>query len=375
MQNRPLRIAHLIVRLDTGGAEKSLYRLLAATKDHIDHHVICFGPRSAIGRDIEALGVPVSWLDPRRGPLALWQARRLLQQQSPLGAPHIVQGWMYLGNLLASLLAKGLDARVAWNVRSSIEDLSAEKASVRWAVRLGGLCRPQLVIYNSFAGLDSHAQFGFQRNPHAVIPNGLQLDAYAPQPEQRNAVRQTYQVGERPWVGMVTRYHPRKGVAEFLRAVKQLLDAGVAAEFFLAGGGMQADNAVLSELLDELDLRQAVSLLGEIDDVPRFLPGVDLLVIASAREGTPNILLEAMACGVYTVATAVGDVARIIKDPRRVVQPGDVRDLAGKIAAALADPADPAERIAAEHALLQSEYDIGQCVAAYQHHYEALVNG
>ena len=86
-----ISITHLIVRLDTGGAEKSLFRLIRATGEQLDHRVICLGPDSQIAADIARLGVDVACLDyPRAGPLALWRALRLLRRQPP----QVLQGWV-----------------------------------------------------------------------------------------------------------------------------------------------------------------------------------------------------------------------------------------------------------------------------------------
>ena len=369
------RITHLIVRLDTGGAEKSLFRLVRGTAAQLTHHVICFGPESKIGADILALGAQVTWLDYRKlGPLTFWRAWRLLRADPP----DVVQGWMYFGNLIASVLVKGLpdSVKLAWNIRQSPADFSLEKRRTRLAIALARWVLPDLVIYNSIAGQQAHQRFGYNRRANTVIANGVDLLEFKPAPSARAKWRDELGVGDARWVGLVCRFHPLKGVAQFLKAVSMLFsDATVNIRFVLAGPGMDEHNPALMALLDNNGIdRSKLDLLGSIDDPARFLPALDLVVLASVREGTPNILLEAMACGVNTVATRVGDVDRILLDPARVVCPGDESDLAFKIRQALDAPADAQrDRVQTEREFLLSNYSTEQCMTAYVNIYQEML--
>ena len=376
-----LTIAHLIVRLDTGGAEKSLYRLVRGTSDKLSHHIICFGPRSDIGRDIEALGAQVTWLDYRKqGPFVLWSAWRVLRGNTP----QVLQGWMYFGNLIASILSLGLPRRVklAWNIRQSPDQFRLEKRRTRLAIMLARLpgMSPDVVIYNSFAGQRVHHRFGFNRTDNTVIVNGIDTEEFRPAVQCRSQWRSTHGVGSEHWVGLVCRYHPLKGVAEFLQAVRLISDENdktdAVIRFALAGPGMTLENPALATLMQRYCVnKDEVDLLGPIEDTAKFLPALDLVVIASVREGTPNILLEAMACGVKTVATQVGDVARILRDPTRVVQPGDVEDLAKKIKLALQCTEDAErQRALQELEFVRREYHTEQCMQAYLDIYHKLMD-
>jgi len=372
--HEPIRVTHLIVGLDTGGAERSLSRLLQHTREEVEHRVICFGRQSHIGEHIAALGVDVCYVDLRGlGPIAVWQAWRAVKA----APPDVLHGWMYYGNLLASVLALALPkaVKLAWNIRQSPEDFAAEKWTVRWALNV---CRlrimaPDLIVYNSYAGQHAHARFRHYRHHNLVIRNGIDLAEFQPSAETRARVRQQYCVGETAWVGMICRYHPRKGVRTFLGAVRRLLDASINARFLLAGRGMDGANRELTGLLDEFGLAASdVELLGEIREPANFLPALDLLVLASDREGTPNILLEAMACGVNTVAMNVGDAARIVRDDARVVAPGDAAALAEKVSHAVRHNGSAEQRIAADRTFLAAHYQTDQCMAAYLEQYRYL---
>jgi len=375
------RITHLIVRLDTGGAETSLLRLITGTQGKLAHQVICFGPPTALGQKIENLGVRVSWLDYRRsGPWVLWQAFKLLRRQPP----DILQGWMYYGNVLASFLAWCLPrtaaaetvparVKVAWNVRNAIVEPGNDSWMIRSAIACSRWCHPDLVIYNSFAGQQAHQGMSL-RGRQVVVPNGIDLTEFVPDTKIRDEVRSKHHRSFDTWVGVIARWHKGKGIREYLEAVKLLRQKDAPARFFLAGNGLTLDNPEFAVLLKDVGLAPCdLDLLGPIANVARFLPAVDLLVLPSLREGTPNILLEAMACGVNTVATIVGDAARIVQSPARQVIPGDVQDLAAKISASMVESDQSREaRIKQERDFLASNYNAPICMQAYSDHYDDL---
>ncbi len=362
------RIAHLIVRLDTGGAEKSLYRLIRHTRTCLDHEVLCLGPTSPISADISALGVNVECFDyPRRGPMALWRAWRALRRSRP----DVLQGWMYLGNLAASILKLTLPAAaLVWNVRNSPERLASERLRTRLAMQLARLpgLGPDYVIYNSHRAVATHASLGYNKKPHGVIPNGIEPDEFAHDAGARRRLRAEYEVTDGPWVGMVCRWHPLKGVADFLQAAAQLKSEYPGLRVLLAGPGMMAENADLAAAVAAADFSMSeIDLLGPLEDTVPVLSALDLLVIASYREGTPNILLEAMACGLNSIATRVGDVPRLLDDSR-LAEPGDVGGLKARMRDALETRADPqiaASRLERDRKILTEQYSTALCVQAY----------
>ena len=375
-------VTHLIVELRTGGAEWSLLRLLEHTRDQYHHRVICLGPppehNTDIGARIAALGVDITWYNYRAsGPWAVFQAWRALRRQPP----DILQSWMYPANALAGLLQHALPARtrVCWNVRQSPVDLHAERRRVRFWVQAPQLAwlRPDAVIYNSHAGQTTHAPWGYATIPAAVITNGINTQLFQPNPEARARVRTADNPQDKTWVSMVCRYHPRKGVANYLRMVKKLRASHPQVMFSLIGEGMHADNAELMGLLGEVGLSEVdVALLGPRSDIHDLLPALDLLVLASQREGTPNILLEALACEVPCVATNVGDVAQILGEPGKnwVVAPDDADALAAATEEVLTNLQNTQGEVRSQAQLARqrmvSQYGIEQCMSAYHEFYQ-----
>ena len=371
--SRP-RVTHIIMSLGTGGAEESLRKLTSATRDEFRHCVVSLGAPSYLSRQMENDGTQVFSLDvKRRGPVALWQAWRTVQRLPP----DVLQGWMYHGNLLAAALFKlcARRSKLVWNIRHSPQVLADEKPSIRVSLRMARFFTPHLVIYNSHDGKAVHANMGYARFASVVIPNGVDPERFKPSADIRARVRSDTNghdpaANEPKWVGLVGRFHPDKGIGHFLRAVHELRSKNLQFKALLAGPGMDAGNHELVSLIEEVGLQQTeIDCRGSIEDTSLFLPALDVLVVASVREGMPNVLLEAMACGVTTVATKVGDVERILTHHERLATAGDAHDLADKIAYALSHLGVQAE----DRAHVQRHFNLVQCNAEYCATYAGLL--
>ncbi|MBE3066496.1 MAG: glycosyltransferase [Chloroflexi bacterium] len=323
-----MKIMHLITGLNTGGAEVSLYRLLG----HMDHsrfenRVISLILVGEIGEKIRALGIPVTSLGLRPGQFslgALWSLVRELRSDRP----DILQTWMYHADLLGLLAAKlsGIQ-QVVWNIRSSNMDTSQYRKLTGLVIRLCSLLSglPRAVIVNSHAGQEFHTDFGYHPRRWVLIPNGMDLDRFHPDEDARFSVRAEFGLDlQTVVIGMLGRYDPMKGHTDFLHAAGLLIRSGVDAHFLLAGQAVSPDNETLKALILEEGLAGRVHLLGQREDIYRLDAALDILAMSSVfGEGFPNVVAEAMACGVPCAVTDVGDAASLVADTGRVVPPRD----------------------------------------------------
>ncbi|MBT5111105.1 MAG: glycosyltransferase family 4 protein [Rhodospirillaceae bacterium] len=104
---------------------------------------------------------------------------------------------------------------------------------------------------------------------------------------------------------------PLKGHDLVIRALKNLPDF----QLVIAGDG--PERARLESLTGDLELKNRIQFLGRIphEDLPSLYSAGDALMLASSREGWPNVLLESMACGTPAIATDVGGVSEIVTEP------------------------------------------------------------
>ena len=138
-------------------------------------------------------------------------------------------------------------------------------------------------------------------------------------------------------VGLVGRLATEKGIDLFLAAAVRVLRTLPETEFVVAGDG--PDRAMLETLLQNFGLASKVRLVGRVSNMPTFYESLDVLVSSSRQEGLPVALLEAMASGLPIVATAVGEVPRLLqhRETGLLVSVQDVQALAESIEALLRD--------------------------------------
>lgn len=138
----------------------------------------------------------------------------------------------------------------------------------------------------------------------SVVDNGIDTERFHPA-ERANAIPRIL------YAGLLT---PRKGVVDLLRASEELTRRGVPHELVLAGG--MPDEGPADEAAVRAAATPSAVFLGARphEEMPALYRGADLFCLPSWFEAMPLSILEAMASGVAVVASAVGDVPRIVED-------------------------------------------------------------
>ena len=337
MTNHRPKILHIITCISVGGAEVMLCRLLEQ-RDPNRHEtaVLSLLTPTSLKERIESLNIPLYTLD-MTPPLPRLKHIRKLRQILREFQPDLIQGWMYHGNLAASIGARlaGFKGPVLWNIRHSLHDMSFEKPTSRLTIRMNAkLSRhPRAIIFNSRASIEQHEAIGFASDRSVFVPNGIDSDLYRPHPELRQEVRAELGIAESaPLIGMIARYHPQKDPVNLLKAVAIIAEQQPDVRLVIAGRHFDQDNDLVLTAIADLGLADHVQLLDRRNDIPRLLAALDVVASPSAwGEGFPNALGEASAAGVPCVATDIGDSARVIGDCGRIVQPRDPEALAAAL--------------------------------------------
>jgi glycosyltransferase involved in cell wall biosynthesis len=171
-------------------------------------------------------------------------------------------------------------------------------------------------------------------------------------------------------IGWVGRISPEKGLDVLLAA----LDSRPAHDVRVAVLGDGVLRLALSAQASRSELGQLgrISWHGQVAHASRFLPAFDVLVMSSHTEGTPMVLLEAMAAEVPVITTAVGGIPDIVgADEAVLVARADPIGMRAAIDAVRRDPGSARRRALAAHARLQQEGDVGLWAARYSSVYAA----
>ncbi len=387
-----MRIVHLINNLGhIGGAELALLRLLEGRgEDDGEHRVVALLEADRLGPRFESIGVPVHALALARGgrfgatvPGAGRAPGGFMRRLLPLlrgPAPDLYVGWMYFGNLAASALGSWHGVPALWNVRHSLHDDARSGRSVKLALSLSTSLslQPRRIVFNSARSARQHIARGWPRERSIVVHAGTDTTRYRDDEELRTRARANLGVDlQTPLLGRFGRDHPLKGHDLLLHAFAQLPALADVRAPVLVLGGREVDesNTRLVALRDALGLAGRVRLLGECDDLPALLPAFDLCVSSSHSESFPNVVAEAMACGVPCVVTDVGESAAVVGDTGWTVPPGDAAQLARALGDAIAVQArNPGSRRAAARARIVANFSATSTVAAYARLYRDCID-
>jgi glycosyltransferase involved in cell wall biosynthesis len=327
-------VVFLIRSLDRGGAETQLVALargLAARMHEVT--VIVLYPGGALEAELESSNVTIIRLGKTsRWSIApaLWGLARHLRSLHP----DVIHGYLPTSNALAALMNVFVPgARIVFGVRASDVHLSRYDRFTRAQYLAESLLMPwaDLVISNSTAELLRVRRRSRRLRGLVHIPNGIDTDRFRPDPAGRSRLRREWQVAsDETLIGLVARLDPMKDHTTFLEAARIVVEARRGTRFVCVGGAPdRAYEARLRQHASALGLDGTVIWAGQRADMPAVYSALDLFTLTSAfGEGFPNVIGEAMACGVPCVVTDAGDAAEIVADADLVVPRGDAPALA-----------------------------------------------
>ncbi len=373
---RPLRVAHVITSLLTGGAEWMLYRLVKASdRSHFVPEVFSLKDKGPMGEKLEALGVPVRGLemDPRRpNPLAVVKLAGWLKS----GGFDVVQTWMTHADLVGGLAARLAGVPVAWGIHVGQLDPAIHGRVAIWTAKLNARLShvlPARIVCCSELSEQTHGALGYRRDKMIVIPNGFDLSAFKPDQTARAEIRAELGISDGAVViGQVGRFHKQKDHANFFAAARKVLNRFPDTRFVLCGAGVDWRNEELAAWTG--GDRAHFHLLGERADIPRLTASFDIACSSSSfGEAFPLVIGEAMACAVPCVVTDCGDSALMVGDTGRVVPIRDADAFARACEELIALGAGGRAALGrAARARVQERYELSRIVERYQALYREL---
>lgn len=362
-------VLHVISGLGPGGAEHMLCRLVAATP-HVSHRVLSLSGRGILSAALESSGAEI--IDRGSGAKGVRGLARAMAGNSP----DIIQGWMYHGNLTATLLKiRFPSASLIWGIRQSISLKQFTKPTTRILIGAQAIISklPDVIVYNSLEAALGHEAGGFSSVRRELVANGFDVEIFAPDAAVRRTVRSDLGIADdEVVVGLVARWDPWKNHPGFLRVATLLSEEYPECRFIMLGKGIDWSNVELVSLIGD-SLRERVILLGDRRDVQAINNAFDVACNVSHGEGFPNAVGEAMACGRMCVVTPVGATESLIGDCGVVAASTSDSDILDALRMAVAlSPAEREEAGSRARARIEKHYAIEAVAQEYLKLYSRL---
>jgi glycosyltransferase involved in cell wall biosynthesis len=296
--------------------------------------------------------------------LAIYRLVRLLKT----GRFDIVHTWIFAANAYG---------RVACRIARVPVVIVAEMAVDLWKGRFEKMLDRWLATWcdrlvgNSDAVVDFYRQCGVPSNRLAMIYSGA--DDEKPPAVDPDGIRAEF--GLKPGTPLILfagRLAEQKRVDDLLKALDLLQHVQPDARTLIAGAGPLLQR--LAQMAHSYHLDGRVRFLGHRDDVPRLLAAADLLVLPSAYEGLPNVVLEAMRFGKPVVATAAPGTTEVIVDGQTglLVPIGNIKLLARALRDVLRDRSLAARLGTGGQAYVEAHFRADVMITRFAELYESL---
>jgi len=330
-------IALLITGLEMGGAEQALTNLALGLRERgFLSKVYALRPRPTAGEDrlverLESAGIACEFFGARSALDAPGTLRRMTaawRRDRPL----LVQSFLHHANLLGRFAARRAGvARMVCGIR-----VAERRGRTRlWLDRVTSDRVDHYVCVSQDVAEFSRREGGLPADRISVIPNGVDVERFA-QATPIDLAELGVAAGRRAIV-CVGRLDEQKRSSWLVVHAPSLFERLPQHDLVFVGDGPQ--RRIIYDLSKQLGVADRVHLVGRRDDIPRVLRACDLLILPSAWEGMPNVVLEAMAAGLPVVATQVEGVRELLgpRADEQVIAVGDWRTLISRAFALLGD--------------------------------------
>jgi glycosyltransferase involved in cell wall biosynthesis len=374
-ENTGMHVMHLIGSLRIGGAEKvvcSLIRGFSHTGTRSSVMALAGGP---LKEELHSLGADVIIRPLNRAATPLWllqTARELKCRSVDLLHTHLFTTDV-LGRLAGRMAGvpgvTTLHAPSTWKRSYRIKDRTKHHAD-RFTARYA--CDALVAISEEVKAFQVKVG-GLPASKLHVIGNPVHTAMYGKDPVIRSRVRNLFGIQDNDIVILnVAGLKPIKGQEYLLQAFASLAQRR-RLKLLLAGDGKSRTR--LETLRWSLGISENVTFCGARDDVPDILAAADVFVMSSLSEGISMAILEAMATGLPTVATAVGGNTDLIRHMQTgiLAEPRDLASLAEGIAFILDNPAEACAMGRRAAQFVRERYDAPLIARKYENLYRSIL--
>ncbi len=331
---KKIPIALCISNFSQGGAETQFWNLVKGLdREQFDVHVIQIEnkKRKPVIHQYPGTSIHIVKARFHMDPLTIRSICACIKQNKI----ELLQSILFMDNQFARVAGVMTGIPVITSVRGELRPIvGAKKTFIEIQMQRFSNC----VVVNSKWLKKELVKEGARPEKIEVIYNGIALDTLQCEDQGRKIRSSLCIPAAASVIGIVARMHPVKDHKTYLETLSKLVKDGADIYGLMIGGG--PDEAYIKNLVEEARLGERVIFAGEIQSgIGCWIQALNILMLTSKSESFPNVVLEAMACGVPVVATDVPAIQEIIVDGENgyLGGIGNAEALAVKVASLLSD--------------------------------------
>ena len=302
-------ILHFITGLQSGGAEYNLSKLVKeTTHEHVVISLTKGGKYRKIFMQRGIMLIDFSLFD---------LANRQSELRQLILKADLIMSWLHHADFVVSFI-KMLNKHIpiVWNIRNDVINFRNGwilPIIFKINIKLSRFV-PDVICFNSKAAIKGYDKIGYPKYKFCFIPNGINY---------KNKIF-SYNRTNQFTIGIIGRWDNIKNYSYAFDIIKAFSES-VNLKVILVGLNMTPQNEELKSMLLSYGFDKNFTLKGEVSNLSKVYRSIDVLLSPSLSEGFSNVLLEATAYGVPTIATNVGDNELILKNIGKIIKFNDTQ--------------------------------------------------
>ena len=317
-----MKILHIITSMNKGGAESFLYKLSIQSNksNNINIFIISLLECGYYEKELKKNNIQIYSLNLKNKFFVFLKIFQLINLIKFI-KPDVIQTWMYHANFIGGLSAKLVGCKkIIWTIRHGKLIFFKSKFTTilinYLSIFLSNFI-PNKIVYCSKSSKEIHENLGYNKNISTIIYNGFNFNEFKINKSLKKNILKKYNINEKEIIiSMVARYNKQKNHDLFFASLLKLKKkSNHIFKVLLVGSNIDKNNKKLLKQIKKFDLNENIILLGYLNNLNEVYNSSDLLILPSTfGESFPNVIAEAMMCGVKCVSNDIGDAKNIISN-------------------------------------------------------------
>lgn len=353
--SKPIKVLHIIDHLGTGGAQEVVLNLYKfRDRNQFDVEVACMHGRGPYFDLIQSAGCRIYSLSPSKyWPLYFPRLMKLIMKRKY----DVIQFHLQASNILAKPVAVFCKTPVKLCHDHLYGDVGSKSRIMLWLEKVTGRMSDHVIAVSRATAEFLVSNLNVPSRKISVIINGIDVDRFSISPDRGEKSRQQWNLpAGKIIVGGVGRLRHEKNFELFLQIAAELLTQHSNLHFVIAGDG--PEELQLKSKAQTLGIAEYVTFTGFVPDITTIYPAFSILLHTSRYEAMPMTILEAMACKIPIVASAVGGIAEILEHGNTALlsPSGDIQSFFSNMNFALTHEEELRRMVDQAHTLVREKY-------------------